>query len=200
MADLARERPCIHVCVIGGAEADLYRWVEIGAEEEGLPTRSVEAADRDVVAGAYAAAQSSRFDIGVAVAPDRVVLHEAHMPPAQPVLSFELMAEPRRTCRLMGGNAARMVVRLPLRFWEEAEVTPEPGSPPRATPRGGRADANRVRGHAEIEALARAIAGKHAVWAAQPEPDRPSTSGWGDIEVRRIAEVVARILRERGLQ
>ena len=182
MAEIARERPCIHVCVLSGAAADLYRWVETGAEEEGLPTRQVDSAERDVVAGAFAAAQSSRFDIGVAVATDRVVLHEAHMPPAQPVLSFELAANPWRTCRLMGGNAARMVVRLPLRFWEPALAPAEPAA------------AAHINGRAEIEALARAIAGKHG------GASQASTSAWSDGEVRRIAQAIARILRERGLQ
>lgn len=182
MTEIARERPCIHVCVLGGAAPELYRWVEIGAEEEGLPTRQVEPAERDVIASALAAAQSSRFDIGVALDGDRVVLHEAHMPPAQPVLAFELAAAPRQICRLMGGNAARMVVRLPLRFWEPALAPAEPFA------------TRYTNGRAEIEALARAIAGKHGAVG------QPATGAWSDGEVRRIAQAVARILRERGLQ
>jgi hypothetical protein len=111
-----QDRPCIHVCCIGSADEDLYRWVEIGAEEEGVPTRRMAAEADEPVAAAYAMAQSSRFEIGVSVAPGKVVLHERHMPPAQPVLSFAIGTDPRPMCRLMGSNAARMVVRLPFRF------------------------------------------------------------------------------------
>jgi hypothetical protein len=175
MADLAPERPCIHVCVVAGAEAALYGWVEIGAEEEGLPTHNIAVAEHDVVAAAYAAAQSSRFDIGVAIAPNRVVLHEVHMPPSQPVLSFELGAERGRLCRLMGGNAARMVVRLPLRVAVEAEAQHEAARPPRSTAKAGK-------------------------FTGQRKLNRPSTSDVGEIEVKRIARIVAERLRERGVR
>jgi dehydratase medium subunit len=177
MADLARDRPCIHVCAIGAAAADLYRWVEIGAEEEGLPTCRVEAAEGDVVAAAYAAAQSSRFAIGVGIAASQVVLHEVHMPPAQPVLALDLGADAGWICRLMGSNAARLVVRLPLRFGDGPEAVPGPAGPSRS---GHRTSPN-VGGHAAGPA-----------W-------HPG-SQWGEVEVRLIARAVARILRERGLQ
>lgn len=119
MAEPTRERPAIHVCLCGSVDPELYRWVAIGAEEEGLPTRSVDLVAGDVVATAYVAAQSSRFDIGVAIGQGFVVLHEAHMPAAQPVLAFPLDADAPHACRLMGGNAARLVVRLPLRFADD---------------------------------------------------------------------------------
>jgi hypothetical protein len=129
MADPSSERPAIHVCLAGPSAPGLYLWVEIGAEEEGLPTRHVALAETEVIAAAYAAAQSSRFGIGVAIDQARVVLHEIHMPPERPVLAFELGADAARACRLMGGNAARMVVRLPLRFGDEIEHAAETGRP-----------------------------------------------------------------------
>jgi Dehydratase medium subunit len=121
MADPTRERPAIHVCLAGPSAPGLYGWVEVGAEEEGLPTRHVAQSEDDVVAAAFAAAQGSRFGIGVAIGQGRVVLHEAHMPPERPVLAFEIGANGARACRLMGGNAARLVVRLPLRLADELE-------------------------------------------------------------------------------
>lgn len=128
MAEPTRERPAIHVCLHGPSAPGLYRWVEVGAEEEGLPTAHVDLVAGDVVAAAYAAAQSSRFAIGVAIGEGRVVLHEAHMPPPQPVLAFALGACAPWACRLMGGNAARLVVRLPLRFDDES--ADPPAAPP----------------------------------------------------------------------
>ena len=106
MAQAEQDRPCIHVCLLGGVEDDLYRWVEVGAEEEGVPTRKVAVEAIESLPAAYEAAQGSRFEIGVSVAPGRVTLHERHMPTAQPVLSFDTGTDPRPMCRLMGSNAA----------------------------------------------------------------------------------------------
>lgn len=119
MAPFAQERPCIHVTLFPGTDASLYRWVEIGAEEEGVPCQLVEEQADDLIALAYAASQSSRFNIGVGVSNSEVVLHEMHMPPEQPVIVFKFSGQAAYFCRLMGANAARMIVRKPLRFDDE---------------------------------------------------------------------------------
>ena len=115
------ERPCIHVTLLEGTDAGLFRWAQMGAEEEGVPCRQVKASGADVVAWAYDAAQSSRFGIGLAVSPTTVVLHERHMPPAGPVMAVELADKGEQFCRMMGANAARMVIRKPLRFADDEE-------------------------------------------------------------------------------
>jgi hypothetical protein len=120
MAVFEQERPCIHVSLLPGADAALYKWVEIGAEEEGVPCQLVTEDANEVVALAYKAALSSRFNIGVGVADDKVVLHELHMPAEQPVLAFKFSGSAEKFCRLMGSNAARMIVRKPFRFGDEA--------------------------------------------------------------------------------
>jgi hypothetical protein len=110
--------PGIHVSLLPGADASLLRWVEIGAEEEGVPTRQVPGEANDLASLAYQAAQSSRLNIGVGISAQAVALHEVHMPVVQPVLVFKFSqaAGPQapQLCRLMGANAARMVVRRPL--------------------------------------------------------------------------------------
>lgn len=211
MADLAQERPCIHVCLIGGAGEEMYRWVEVGAEEEGVPTRKVQAVATDLIAAAYGAAQSSRFDVGVSIAPQRIVLHETHMPPHQPVLSFELGPDARQICRLMGSNAARLVIRLPLRFEVEANLPPqdfERAKPSRLAPIAAAAEARPVSPHPaagaagspEIEALARAIAGKSGPSpAAQRGPVNELAAEAGQIDAKLVAKIVVRILKERGI-
>lgn len=172
MAAAAQDRPCVHVCFVGGADEDLYRWVEIGAEEEGVPTRKVAAEAADPVPAAYEAAQSSRFEIGVSVAPGRIVLHERHMPAAQPVLAFDTGVDPRLLCRLMGGNAARMVVRLPFRFGVDEDTS----------------DA------ADTALRRRALRSTHSLSAAVPP------AGSGDlVDVKVLATIIARILKERGV-
>lgn len=112
------DRPCIHVSLLPDADPSLYRWVEIGAEEEGVPTRQVTGEAGDLTSLAYQAAQSSRFNIGVGISSQAVALHEQHMPVGQPVLVFNFSPAERPdafyVCRVMGANAARMVVHRPL--------------------------------------------------------------------------------------
>lgn len=125
-----QERPCIHVSLLPGTDASLYRWVHIGAEEEGVPCRQVEGQADELTALAYEAARSSRFHIGVALSAETAVLHEMHMPPEQPVMSEPLAERPYFISRLMGANAARMVIRKPFRFAdEEAEQLPQKQPP-----------------------------------------------------------------------
>jgi hypothetical protein len=124
------------------------------------------------VPAAYEAAQSSRFEIGVSVAPGKVVLHERHMPGAQPVLSFDTGADPRLLCRLMGSNAARMVVHLPFRFDLQEDTSDEADMAPRR----------------------RVHRSSHSLPAAMP-----STSGDDEIDVKLLATIIARILKERGV-
>lgn len=176
MADETRERPAIHVCLAGPSEPGLYRWVEVGAEEEGLPTRHVALAIDDAVAAAFAAAQGSRFGIGVGIGQGRVVLHEAHMPPERPVLSFDLGAGGPRACRLMGGNAARLVVRLPLRLADELAPASEPPRERRPSP------------------------GPSSGRPAFAQGERAGWAGAADAaQIARVTLIVARILRERGI-
>lgn len=172
MAQAEQDRPSIHVCLLGGVEDDLYRWVEIGAEEEGVPTRKVAVEANESLPAAYEAAQGSRFEIGVSVAPGRVTLHERHMPTAQPVLSFDTGADPRPVCRLMGSNAARMVVHLPFRFGGEDEAPASMAKPHRRS----------------------AVQGP-----AQSAPATEPFTGLSDSDVKTVARVIARILRERGV-
>ncbi len=172
MAQVERDRPCIHVCLVGGADEELYRWVEIGAEEEGVPVRRTAVQASEPVLAAFEAAQGSRFDVGVSVTPGRVILHERHMPAEQPVLSLAATGDPRPLCRLMGGNAARMVVRLPLRFAGD-DATPEPAPKPQR----------------------RAPSSPYV--AAQPATEQVADETI--VDVATIARIVVRILRERGI-
>ncbi|MCA9950624.1 MAG: glycerol dehydratase reactivase beta/small subunit family protein [Anaerolineales bacterium] len=116
MAPFAQERPCIHVAFLAARDKNLYRWVQIGAEEEGVPCKLVTEKAANLVALAYEAAKSSRFNIGVGVSSTEIVLHEMHMPPTQPVLTFRFSGQANYFCRLMGANAARMIIRKPFRF------------------------------------------------------------------------------------
>jgi len=138
MAPFTQERPCIHVAFLGDDDS-LYRWVQIGAEEEGVPCKLVSEQASNVVDLAYAASKSSRFNIGIGISELEVVLHEMHMPPEQPVVSFKFSGKADFFCRLMGANAARMIIRKPLRFEDdpspfENETTMQASELPAYTP------------------------------------------------------------------
>jgi hypothetical protein len=111
-----KERPAIHVAAATRANGGAFQQVEVGAEEEGVPCRLVEVTGEGAVALAYAAAQSSRFGVGVGIDTEAVAIHEVHMPADRPVLRFATSVDHRSACRLAGSNAARLVIRLPLRF------------------------------------------------------------------------------------
>ncbi|MCB8984413.1 MAG: glycerol dehydratase reactivase beta/small subunit family protein [Ardenticatenaceae bacterium] len=174
-----QDRPAIHVALLPGTDPSLYRWVQIGAEEEGVPCRLVSEAAHDLVTMAYEAARSSRFNIGVAVSPEAVVLHERHMPVEKPVMSLKFTGQADYFCRVMGANAARMVIRKPFRFAGEQPATAARSKPP--APNGLQS------------ALPQAF-------AARP---RPAFAGAPMDDPTQVAELVALIvqkLNERGIR
>jgi len=135
MSDPLRERPCIHIVLAPGADPALARAVEVGAEEEGVPCRLTNAGPGELIGIAYEAALGSRFGIGLAYDGDAIVLHEMHMPAAQPVLRFGFGAGAAAACRVMGANAARLLVNRPLHLGPQPEplagaVAPVPAPAP----------------------------------------------------------------------
>lgn len=129
-----RECPAILVSLGPDAGPHLAHWVQIGAEEEGVPCQiwsGAEQSNDDPLALAHAAAQASRIGVGVGIAQGRVALQEAHMPPNRPVMLWELdghspdSSHNRHICRLTGSNAGRLVKRMPLRFDDD----PPPARP-----------------------------------------------------------------------
>jgi hypothetical protein len=110
------ECPTIYVSLAAGADPQTFAWIEVGAEEEGVPCRQVAGTAPDAVGLAYAAAQGSRLGVGVGIASGKLALHEAHMPPDRPVFAIPTEPTPMLACRLIGGNAGRMVKHMPLRL------------------------------------------------------------------------------------
>lgn len=181
-ASLPPDCPAIHVAFTALADENLFRWVQVGAEEVGVPCRKVALfGPDDTVALAYAAAESSRLRIGVAVDRGEVVLHELHMPAGLPVLRFRMDGQDEQRCRLMGSNAARMVVHLPFRFPEDEPNMPVPVW--------------------VLEAMAAANGNGHQP-AATPATGEEAPAGSGELstaEIAGIAGLVTRRLLERGI-
>lgn len=115
--DETPDRPAIHVSLAPGADESLYKWIAVGAEEEGIPCRLDPADETDVASLAHAAAQNSRLDVGVGIASGQVAVHERHMPVERPVIVSEVEEDhASQVCRSAGANAARLVIGTPLRL------------------------------------------------------------------------------------
>jgi hypothetical protein len=100
----------------------------------------------------------------------------------------------------MGSNAARLVVRLPLRFEDEPETllnTFNGVKQPQTVSKTARSEALSTSGQPQIEALARAIAGKSG--QIQLQPAHVSAGASNQVDVKLVTEIVVRILRERGI-
>ncbi|WP_414833920.1 glycerol dehydratase reactivase beta/small subunit family protein [Afifella sp. YEN Y35] len=213
------ERPTINVAVVRGATPSLYEWVLIGAEEEGVPTKLAEAAAGDVVDAAYAAAISSRIDIGVAIGTDAIVLHERHMPPQKPVLTIPYEGKAEAVCRRAGANAARMVARLPLLFEDAVEDVDErvrPASERRAAAQSAASvpaktaaalrDGNGGGVPTQSQARAEGGAGRNctnqqaAETARRPAGEASPELALSEADIRKIVKIVVAIIKERGTQ
>jgi len=204
------ESPAIHVVVLPDVAPDAFRWVRVGAEEEGVPCREVPVMFRgevpeqaesrvfggeDPVAAAYAAAQESRLGVGVAAGRGRVTLHEAHMPAERPVWEFPLAGDLRQACRLVGCNAGRLVKRMPLRFeCEELSRAAQSGGLSEVAPLGMAAS-----GTAGTEA--RVEYGTSSPWLRHPARGAglPAGQGSGAADLAAIVASIVRSLQRRGI-
>lgn len=113
------EKPAILVLSCGSAQ--LEDEVLAGIEEEGVPSvveRPVR--PQDAMTLACAAAERSSLSVGVGIDADgRVCVHHDKL--VEPLAELTSgTAAPSRTARILGHNAARIVVGIPLRAEEFA--------------------------------------------------------------------------------
>ena len=110
------EKPAIHVSMGSDVDESFFKWISVGAEEEGIPCRLTPDDETGATALAYSAAGSSRLGVGVGVDSGQVAVHERHMPAVHPVLASPLDEDARQACRTAGSNAARLVIGVPLQL------------------------------------------------------------------------------------
>ncbi|WP_037322914.1 glycerol dehydratase reactivase beta/small subunit family protein [Amycolatopsis thermoflava] len=91
------------------AKSPVLREIRAGLEEEGVPLVVEEVSGGDALVLGYAAACLSSLDVGIGVA-DEVCVHHAKRPAGSPALTG-----PLSRARVLGHNAARMVVGIPLK-------------------------------------------------------------------------------------
>lgn len=87
----------------------------LGIEEEGVPVELSRHDELNPLKLAHAAAVASRLGIGIGVALDYVVITTEKLPEDRPYIA-RFLADVHG--RIFGGNAARVVKRLPLRGYE----------------------------------------------------------------------------------
>ena len=105
--------PCIHVRYVRG-QLDAVEHAQYGIEEERVPWTLAAASEDDPVSIAYDAASESRLKIGVAIsASGSIALHHKRLPATEPL--FALDDPTIEQARRVGGNAARLAKRLPLK-------------------------------------------------------------------------------------
>lgn len=85
----------------------------LGLEEQGVPVEQFSAEELNPLALAHEASLRSVLGVGIGISLDYVVVTTDKLPAARPYLAawFNRSAEVDRT---LGGNAARIVKRLPL--------------------------------------------------------------------------------------
>lgn len=185
MAPLAPDCPAIHVAFTALADEGLFHWIAVGAEEEEVPCRQVTLQEPgDVLELAYATARNSRLNVGLAVDRGEIVLHEVHMPERQPVLRFRFDGQAPAVCRLMGCNAARLIVRRPFRFPEAAPLTIPPNKTNDEQIAALAADAIEAADAAQATEQTRVV-----TYAPSPAPEK-------DLDQDVVVGIVAAILRE----
>jgi hypothetical protein len=109
-----RERPTIVVQQDETLPDSALTEILLGIEEEGMPYRIAKAAGTDARQHAHAAATASRLGVGVGVAGGEIAITTEKLPAGRPYLVAKLGLR-RAIERIAGGNAARLVKRMPLR-------------------------------------------------------------------------------------
>lgn len=107
------DRPAVGLLLnTATAEAEA---VVAGLEEEGIPF-VLERADEvsDLTSAAHDTAVHSRLGVGLAMQGPHACLHLKTLPPERPLLRCTVANA--EEARLLGGDAARLVKGLPLRF------------------------------------------------------------------------------------
>lgn len=105
--------PCIHVRYVRG-QVDAVEHTQYGIEEERVPWTLAAATDADALDLAHDAASESRLKIGVGIsASGAIALHHKRLPADDPL--FVLDDPTPKQARRVGGNAARLAKRLPLK-------------------------------------------------------------------------------------
>ena len=91
-----------------------------GAEEEGVPVETLEAASDDAAQLAYDAAAASVLETGIGLSAAEAALQFRRIPPETP-LDRVRVSDGEEALRRIGANAARLVKKMPLKGFSTEE-------------------------------------------------------------------------------
>lgn len=91
----------------------VVREIALGIEEEGVPSSLVEKDETDAIAMAFHAAESSHLGVGIGIA-GQAVLHFIKLKEGAPLFCIDVNSDEDKL-RAIGGNAARLVKRMPFK-------------------------------------------------------------------------------------
>ncbi len=114
MSPSSSNRPSIVIALSEGYDRRRLGDLLLGIEEEGVPARVVELEQINPLVLAHRAAQEAILDVGIGIALDYVVVTTEKLPQERPYMAY-WFATSAQADRTIGGNAARLVKRMPLR-------------------------------------------------------------------------------------
>jgi len=107
------ERPTILIRLNDRVDEARIAEVLLGVEEEGVPVELTRHDELNPLALAHEASLESRLGIGIGISLDYIVVTTEKLPAAKPYL-VEVLNRSDCTDRAAGGNASRLVKRMPL--------------------------------------------------------------------------------------
>ncbi len=110
-------RPTLVVNVHNDIDNAQLREVLLGLEEEGVPVTLNRSSELNPLTLAHSAAIESVLDVGIGISLDYIVVTTEKLPEETPYLAHYLNVS-QDSDRLVGGNAARLVKRMPLKIVE----------------------------------------------------------------------------------
>jgi hypothetical protein len=87
-----------------------------GIEEEQIPFWIEEEAfqSEDILSSAYRAANSSVFGVGICCSHKGIAIHHSNLRQEKPIFNISIDQCTRKTARILGANAARLIKGIPF--------------------------------------------------------------------------------------
>ena len=111
----AYDKPCIKLSHTADAPAAWLKALTSGLEEEMIPFEITTVAPAPIADMAFAAAESSRLEVGLALNAQEAAVHFAKLPPEKPLFWLQGGECREESLLKLGANAARLVKGVPFK-------------------------------------------------------------------------------------
>ncbi len=106
---MEQEKPCIKIYKTSDARREWIRALCSGIEEEMIPFVMEDRTGDDTARMAFAAAETSRLEVGVAISGQGAALAYGKLSPEDPLFALSVSEVSEEALQKMGANAARLV-------------------------------------------------------------------------------------------